>query len=125
MLESISASGASNPVILGGDIHAFIAGDQRIDPRDPKSPIVTSEFVTTSITSGPPPKKVIEAYNRSDAVGVHYAERDYRGYLRLEVTPERLNAEMVGFSSVRESDATATTLAKFVVEDGQRGIQRL
>jgi hypothetical protein len=32
---------------------------------------------------------------------------------------------MVGFSSVRESDATATTLAKFVVEDGQRGIQRL
>jgi alkaline phosphatase D len=125
MLETISTSGASNPVILGGDIHAFIAGDQRIDPRDPKSPIVTSEFVTTSVTSGPPPKKVIEAYNRSDAIGVHYAERDYRGYLRLEVSAERLNAEMIGFASVRENEASPTTIAKFVIDDGQRGIQRL
>jgi alkaline phosphatase D len=125
MLETISTSGASNPVILGGDIHAFIAGDQRIDPRDSKSPIVTSEFVTTSVTSGPPPKKVIEAYNRSDAIGVHYAERDYRGYLRLEVSAERLNAEMIGFASVRENEASPTTLAKFVIDDGQRGIQRL
>ena len=125
LLETIAGSNASNPVILGGDIHAFIAGDQRIDPRDAKSPIVTSEFVTTSVTSGPPPKRVIDAYNRSDALGVHYAERDHRGYLRLEVRPERLNAEMIGFASVRESEASATTLAKFVIEEGRRGIQRL
>jgi hypothetical protein len=32
---------------------------------------------------------------------------------------------MIGFASVRESDANATTLAKFVIEDGQRGLQRL
>lgn len=125
MLESIASSDASNPVILGGDIHAFIAGDQRLDPRDAKSAIVTSEFVTSSVTSGPPPKRVIDAYNRNDALGVHYAERDHRGYLRLEVTPARLQAEMVGFASVRETEASASTLAKFVIEDGRRGIQRL
>jgi len=32
---------------------------------------------------------------------------------------------MIGFASVRENEASPTTLAKFVIDDGQLGIQRL
>jgi len=124
VLQSIAASGVSNPLILGGDIHAFIAGDQRALPGDPQTPIVASELVTTSITSGPPPKSVIDAYNRDDTRDVSFADGDHRGYLQLEITPQRLTALAVGFASVRESEATAKTLARFSLENGQRGLQR-
>ena len=39
------------PVVIGGDIHSFFANDLRLDFNDPKSPMVATEFVGTSITS--------------------------------------------------------------------------
>lgn len=124
LLESISNSDCSNPVVLGGDIHAFIAADQRIEPNASDSPIIASELVTTSVSSGPPPQKVIDAYNRADSTDVFFADGAHRGYLRLEVSPARLDAELVGYESVKEKQATAKTLARFALEDGRRGLQR-
>ena len=124
LLESVQSSGCSNPLLLGGDIHAFIAADQRIEPHASASPIIASELVTTSISSGPPPQKVIDAYNRSDATDVFFADGAHRGYLRLELGAARLEAELIGYGSVREKQATAQTLARFALEDGRRGLQR-
>ena len=124
LLESVARSGCSNPVMLGGDIHAFIAADQRVLPNDNASPIVSSELVTTSISSGPPPQKVIDAYNRGDSPDVFFAEGRKRGYLHLTLTPERLEADLVGYDSVREKQATARSLARFTLEDGVRGLRR-
>jgi alkaline phosphatase D len=123
LIETVASSGASNPLFLGGDIHAFIAADQRIDVNDSKSPIVMSELVTTSITSGPPPQKVIDAYNREDAPSVYFADGRHRGYLRLTLKREQLDAELIGFESVRdESRAFARTLAEFKLEANQPGL---
>jgi len=124
LLESVASSGCSNPLMLGGDIHAFIAADQRIEPQVSTSPIIASELVTTSISSGPPPQKVIDAYNRGDSPDVFFADGAHRGYLRLELSPARLEAELVGYASVREKQAKAQTLARFALEDGRRGLQR-
>lgn len=124
LLETIEASGVANPLILGGDIHAFIAADQRRDWGVASSPIVTSELVTTSVSSGPPPQKVIDAYNRPDTRDVHFADGRQRGYLRLALTSDEITAEMVGFESVRSADARAQVLARFRLEAGQRGLQR-
>jgi alkaline phosphatase D len=124
LLESIGRSGCANPLVLGGDIHAFIVADQRMRPTDMASPIVTSELVTTSVSSGPPPQRVIEAYNRGDSPDVLLADGAHRGYLHLTVTQQRLEAGLVGFDSVRELQAESRVLARFAIEDGRRGLQR-
>jgi alkaline phosphatase D len=124
LLGSVAASGAANPLILGGDIHAFIAADQRLQAGDPASPIIMSELVTTSITSGPPPKRVMEAYQR-DGNDVLFADGDRRGYLWMEIGTRRLEARLQGYESVRtESGAVERTLFRCALEDGRRGLQR-
>jgi alkaline phosphatase D len=124
LLEAVRDSGVANPVILGGDIHAFIAADQRLEANDGNSPIIASELVTTSISSGPPPQKVIDAYNR-DTLNVHHADGSHRGYLWLQLSQERLEARMIGFDSVREPTAVARTLANLSIEADRRGLQKL
>ena len=42
----------SNPVVLTGDIHSNWVNDLKVDFDDPKSAIVGTEFVGTSISSG-------------------------------------------------------------------------
>ncbi len=121
LLQSIATSGVQRPVLLGGDIHAFIAADQR---RGAAGDVVASELVTTSISSGPPPRKVIEAYNREKG-HVHFADGDHRGYLWLELSAARLEARMFGFDSVREAIvAPPRTLAAFTIEADRPGLQR-
>ena len=124
LLESVAASRCKNPVMLSGDIHAFIVADQRIASHRADSPLIASEIVTTSITSGPPPQKVMEVYNRPDASDVFFASGAYRGYARLTLTPARLEAELIGYVSVREPEATPQSLGRFVIEDGRPGLQR-
>ena len=51
LLKRIRDSQVSNPVVVGGDIHAFFANDLQLDFDDPASPMVATEFVGTSISS--------------------------------------------------------------------------
>ena len=123
LLGSVATSGVANPLILGGDIHAFIAADQRLRAGDPTSPIVMSELVTTSVTSGPPPRRVIEAYQRGGN-DVLFADGDRRGYLWMQIGPQRLEARLQGYESVREeTGAEERTLFTCALEDGRRGLQ--
>ena len=123
LLAAVAASGAANPLMLGGDIHAFIAADQRLRAGDPASPIVMSELVTTSVTSGPPPKRVMEAYQRGGQ-DVLFADGEHRGYLWFEVGPKRLDARLQGYASVRPATGVVErTLFSCALEDGRRGLQ--
>ena len=125
LVDSVAGSGVRNPLMLGGDIHAFIAADQRRRAYDGSSPVVMSELVTTSISSGPPPKRVMEAY-RGAGQDVPFADGEHRGYLWLEVTPKRLEARLQGYASVREEDGPAErTLFACGLEDGDRGLKAL
>ncbi|NBU26398.1 MAG: alkaline phosphatase, partial [Gammaproteobacteria bacterium] len=123
LIDSVVASGARNPLALGGDIHAFIAADQRRQPGRPDAPVVMSELVTTSITSGPPPQRLREVYRRPGN-DVAFYEDACRGYLWLELTPQRLEARLQGFDSVRDPDrAVERTVFSCGLEDGQRGLR--
>ncbi|MBK8285467.1 MAG: alkaline phosphatase D family protein [Ahniella sp.] len=51
LLADLERSRATNPVILGGDIHAYAVTHVRRDPDNFKSPIVAPEFCGTSIAS--------------------------------------------------------------------------
>lgn len=47
-----------------------------------------------------------------------------RGYVRVEVTPKAMRADLRAMESVDRRDAACSTLASFVVEDGKPGPQR-
>jgi alkaline phosphatase D len=51
-LSSLHTHRVPNPIVLGGDVHSTYVADLHLDPWDPSSPAVASEFTCTSITSG-------------------------------------------------------------------------
>src|SRR5690348_7305368 len=44
VIDALQAARASNPVILGGDIHAFIVSGINAVPERPDTPLVAAEF---------------------------------------------------------------------------------
>jgi alkaline phosphatase D len=118
LLEALA--GKSNPVVLGGDIHAFNVNELRLDFDQPKSAPVAAEIVGSSITSQGWAQRRMDAL-RADNPHVLFAESGHRGYVRVEVTPELFKADLRGMDHVKTREAACSTLASFVVEDGKPG----
>jgi alkaline phosphatase D len=121
VLEALAQK--SNPVVIGGDIHAFNVTALKLDFDDPAAPVVGSEFVGTSITSQGWPQKRFDAL-RADNPHLLLADSRYRGYVRVELTPDSFKADLRAMEHVRTREAACNTLASFVVADGKPGPQR-
>jgi alkaline phosphatase D len=52
---------------------------------------------------------------------VRLADSRYRGYVRVEVTPQRWTADLRAMETVQRADAPCSTLASYIVEDGRPG----
>ena len=122
LMDSISNRAPPNPLIIGGDIHAFIASDIRRRPGDNSTPLLTSELVATSVSSEGAGKAVMDA-TLGGRPEVHYADDAKRGYLRLQLDAKQVRADMVAMDSVREPTSKASVAASFVLEAGRRGLQ--
>jgi alkaline phosphatase D len=85
--------------------------------------VVATELVGTSVTSQYGPQEILDA-RRADNPHVHFADGTRRGYVRVELTRERLRADFRAMRSVADPRAEADTLASFVVEDGRPGARR-
>src|SRR5216684_8612328 len=120
LLDSIAARKIHNPVVIGGDIHAFNVCQLKADFDDPGSAVVASEFVGTSITSQGWPQERINEY-LPDNPHVLYADSRYRGYVRVDLTEQRWLADLRAMQTVQQRDSACSTLASFVVEDGKPG----
>lgn len=124
LLDYFGQRKPGNPVVIGGDVHSFLVGDLRPDFDDPRSPIVATEFVGTSITS-----QEGRSQERLDAIAadnphIRFAHAPRRGYVRVEVTRQRLTADLRAVRTVAQPSAEVDTLASFVVEDGRPGAVR-
>jgi alkaline phosphatase D len=109
----------SNPVVLSGDIHSFVAGDH-FDPDDPRR-IIASEFVGGSISSGARDKTLKAGAAQNP--GFHFAENQVRGYGRLDLTPGACEVALRGLTDVRDPTSDVRDLARFAVEAGRPGVQ--
>lgn len=109
-----------NPVVIGGDVHAFNVAQLKADFDDPASPVLASEFVGTSITSYGPAQPRLDAL-QADNPHLLLMEARRRGYVRVEVTPRLWRSDLRGMTTVREREAPCETIASFVVEDGRPG----
>jgi alkaline phosphatase D len=120
LLRHIEASRVANPVVVGGDLHSFWVNDLRRDFDDPRSPTVATELVGTSVSS-PGPSYAQFMRWMPDNPHVRYFEGRHRGYVSVELTPERMTARLRTVSDAADPRATVATLRSFVVESGRPG----
>lgn len=123
LLDSIATHRPRNPVVIGGDRHAFFVADLARDPARPTAPPVATEFVGTSITSeGPGAKGLRDALAANPHV--KYARGDRRGYATVDLTPARCTVGFEAIDDEKRKDGTVSRLATFVVEDGAVGARQ-
>ncbi len=114
-----------NPIVLTGDVHAHWASDVLQDFNNPDSPVVGSEFVTTSITSGadgydePTGQHPWAAYNPNLKFWTNL-----RGYVNTKLTPTSFTVDYRCVPKVTVKGLAAFTRARFVVDDGVRGLRK-
>jgi alkaline phosphatase D len=120
LMTTFANSRASNPVVLSGDIHAFVVANLNRVPEDRASPVIASELVATSISSEGSNQAGLDRMRIGNS-NILFANSQKRGYLRLDVSAERLQAELVGMDTVTDPNANASVLGKFVIEDGRPG----
>ena len=120
LLDSIVTHKVRNPVVIGGDRHAYFAADLKRDFARPRDATVATEFVGTSITSeGPSESNVRKAL--ADNPGLTYARGDKRGYATVELSARSLTVGFEALDDVKDAHSAVRRLATFVVEDGSPG----
>ncbi len=120
LLQTLKTTRVANPVVLSGDIHAFLAADLNQIPEQQDSAIVASEFATTSISSQATPQKSLDRRGR-DNPNLLLLDGRYRGYLRLDIDRRRMRADMIAMDTVSRTRSGSHVLASFVVENGVPG----
>jgi alkaline phosphatase D len=116
-----SLSKASNPLVIGGDVHSGWVADLKFDFEKDKAPAVATEICGTSITS---PSGITEAQvaaSRKACSFVHFGHTRERGYSVLDLNSQRTQIAMRAISDVHVTDPTVSTLASFQVLLGKPG----
>ena len=131
LIGFLDKAGISNPITITGDIHSSWVHDLKTDFSRPESKTVGTEFVGTSITSEFPGEFLapVEAA-LVDNPHTKYFDGSYRGYVRCDVDRQQWTTIFKGVPTEpangsvppqAEPEAPATTMATFVVENGQPG----
>ena len=124
LMKFIADRKVPNPVVLTGDIHANWVNDLRVDDRNADSPVVGTEFVGTSISSGGNGPKEVKNLDQLKAanpcVKFHNQER---GYVRCLVTPDKWTSDYVVVEDVKAVGGNVLTRASYTVEAGRPGAQ--
>jgi alkaline phosphatase D len=112
-----------NPIVLTGDIHSNWVNDLHVDDTKPETPIVASEFVGTSISSGGNGADKSRDHDSllSENPFVKYHNRQ-RGYVHCTVTPKSWKSDYRIVPDVVKPNGSVVTGASFVVENGKRGV---
>jgi alkaline phosphatase D len=120
LLTHLRDARIANPVMVGGDNHAFWVNDLRPDFEDPKMPAVATELIGGSITShGPPYESTMKIVAQNPHV--RFFESRKRGYAVTDLTPDQMTTRLRTVSDAVDPAATIDTLAAFVVESGKPG----
>ena len=123
LVDFLAEQRIANPVVLSGDIHAFLVNDLNRRAEEPASPIVATELVATSISSPARPQSDFDRWLPENP-NVRLARSDYRGYLAIDVSAERLHVALVAVDDVTRRDSGTHVLAAFDVASGKPGVAR-
>lgn len=116
----------NNPVVLTGDIHSNWVNDLKTNFKDEKAPVVGTEFVGTSITSGGDGVDITDRVKAQLPRNPHVKfQNSQRGYVSCEVTAAGMRADYKVLDKVTREDAALTTRASFHVTSGKPGAEKI
>ena len=124
LLQTVVDAKLQNVVTLGGDVHCNVAASLRLEPNTPPSPVVASEFVTTSITSRGLGDKPAALIRDSNADLLHFRS-DERGYSLITVTPTDVRCDFRTTPFPAGTETALKTQASYVVKNGKAGPQAI
>jgi alkaline phosphatase D len=124
LLEKIQSAQIQNVVTLGGDVHMNVAANLRLEPNLESSPILASEFVTTSISSRGLSDTQVSTIKANNSDILHM-RADQRGYVLLSVDPLQVKAEFRAISTPALLENNLGIQVTYVVESGKPGPKRL
>ncbi|RZS82806.1 alkaline phosphatase D [Motilibacter rhizosphaerae] len=124
LLQALVDEQVRNPVVLSGDIHSTWLSDLHLRQDDPTSPVVATEFCSTSISSSFPAAfdPVLKAWNPGANPHVKYFDGSRHGYLRLDITAERCRVDVRTVPTIATRVAPVTTSASYATEAGSPGV---
>jgi len=123
LLSTLEASNIANPLIIGGDLHAYFAADVKRDFANENAPTLATEFVTGSISSDGPTEESI-ATVLTENPHIKYAEGRDHGYAMVELANSQAKVDFMVVSDRKDPDATTSNGAGFIVADGVPGVVR-
>jgi alkaline phosphatase D len=118
LLSALQRHQTKNPVVLSGDIHAFIASEIHVTPEQLDSAPLATEFAATSISSDPLPQQQFDEW-RAENPNFKMADGRYRGYLALRLSPQRLLLDCMALESRDDPHSSQRVLHSFAVESGR------
>ena len=107
----------SNPIALGGDIHAFAAADLR---ETPDGPLVGAEFVGGSISSLGGGEEGFAAKNPH----IRLYDGAVRGYGRVDLSAKDSRVTFRAVENALAPTSPIRDLASFALESGVHGVHR-
>jgi alkaline phosphatase D len=126
LLADIARHRPANPLVISGDVHTFHAGDILRDfdrPASGGNPVIATEFCGGSVTSHSRPQSRTDAYVAANP-HLHYGCSDRRGFVTMELTPQRAGVLFQAVDDAQRADSGIGTLARFSVEDGRPGVRQ-
>ncbi|KAA0022439.1 alkaline phosphatase D family protein [Antrihabitans cavernicola] len=125
VLSEAQRRGVRNLVVITGDRRQNYAADLRRDFSDPNSPVVATEFVGTSITSGGDGADIDDQGKTFLAANPNLKFfNGQRGYVRVHVDQAQWRSDFRVVPYVEKPGAPISTRATYVVEDGAAGAAR-
>ena len=125
LLNFLNERKPSNPIVITGDIHSSWVHDLKTNFDDPNSPVVGTEFVGTSISSGGDGADTNATVQRQLPENPHIKFHNARrGYVLCNLTRQQWQTDYRIVAAVTRPDEPISTRASFVVENGAPGAIR-
>ncbi|MEM7587964.1 MAG: alkaline phosphatase D family protein [Acidobacteriota bacterium] len=125
LLELLTRHRPTNPIFLGGNIHAYYAGLVHTDPFDPTTEPLARELVATSLSAGGGGEDRYQHVNQQfeENPFARYFDNRHRGYLLCDVTPEEWVTQCRVVADVLDPDSPGSTLATLTMRSGETEIE--
>ena len=117
LMSFVEENKPSNLVVITGDLHSSWVNELKSDFDSPTSTRLGTEFVGPSISSNFPAQyETAISLTRAANPHTRYFEGTRHGYVRCQITRNKWRSDYRVVSSVRDPDASVSTMASFIVE---------
>ena len=123
LLEEVADTGATNVVVLSGDLHSASVGDVTTDPFDAASPVVATEFMAGAISSASSAsaERLVELVRPINPQLKFFDIRN--GYCVCDVSADSWTTTYRAVIDVSDPGSQVEDVARFVVVAGKPGAE--